>query len=231
MKKLISIFFAFAITTIASGQKSNFHVGIVGGPSKTSLIGFNFTNEPQKPILSYFYGLYLQNKISNIFSIRTDIQFERKGTLYTQTFYYSPNPNYPGFGLDTAHYTSYYHMDYIIVPILLSTSIGNKIKYLLNTGFYAGYLMKQESIYHATAYYPDTIRNNTEDYQMFDYGISAGIGISIPLNSLILVSFEIRNNWGLYDIMKDVRNTMRTNSLNLRVGIVYTFDDNNTEIE
>ncbi|PIY03078.1 MAG: hypothetical protein COZ21_10825 [Bacteroidetes bacterium CG_4_10_14_3_um_filter_31_20] len=229
MKKLVYIFLTFAMTANAFGQKSNFYVGIVGGPSKTFLNGFNYTEEPQKPILSFFYGLYLQNKISNIFSIRTDIQFERKGALYSGTFYYSTNPYF--FSIDTAHYTSYSHMDYITIPILLSTTIDKKIKYYLNTGFYAGYLMKQESIYHATAYYPDTIRKNTDDYQMFDYGISAGIGISIPINNLILVSFEIRNNWGLYDIMKDDRFTMKTNSLNLRMGFVYTFDNVQTEKE
>ena len=65
--------------------------------------------------------------------------------------------------------------------------------------------------------------NYTSDYKTIDMGITAGIGLAIPINDKFSLSAEIRNNLGLTNISKSSSVTNKTNSTNLLIGVTYKF--------
>lgn len=148
--------------------------------------------------------------------MRTNLAFERKGGKFT-----SPATDINGtpIGELTAHSS----IDYLTFPVLVRATFGNKIQYFINAGPYFGYLLKDRLVSKG-----DNIPTATDDYtafdKRFDTGISTGVGLFVPLNTKFAVSFEIRNNLGLYNISAfPVTNngTIKTNSTNFLFSFTY----------
>ena len=217
MKKII-IFLLISVgtTTVLFAQQNKFDIGIEGGPSRTFLRGNDFLEEFYDPKIGFSGGIFLQYNFPKIFSIRTNLAFERKGTLFKGTLI---NTNGEGYGEFTAHL----NYEYLTLPVLIRAGFGNKVKYFVNAGPFLGHLMKQENIVKAAGYL--TLTNEyTNSYKQFDVGITAGLGVTIPIKEKFYISCEIRNNQGLLDISKSqIYNggTIKTNSTNLLVGLAY----------
>ena len=109
------------------------------------------------------------------------------------------------------------------MPLLVRASIGKKIKYFFEAGTFFGYLIKQTDISEATKYLPKTTTDNTSGDKRFDTGVTAGFGLTIPIKDKFLISCEIRNNFGLYNVGMYVINdgTIKTNSTNLLISFAY----------
>ncbi|HOY40073.1 MAG TPA: hypothetical protein PLK75_12315, partial [Bacteroidales bacterium] len=69
--------------------------------------------------------------------------------------------------------------------------------------------------------------DRTEYYNRVDYGITTGLGAAVPIGEKILLSFEIRNNTGIYTINKIIEDyyypPIKTSSTNLLIGFSYKF--------
>lgn len=109
--------------------------------------------------------------------------------------------------------------NYITVPVLLRASIGNKIHYFLNTGPYIGFLLSSKFKYDDD----NSTINYTKNYHTADIGITAGIGLAVPIKDKFSFSVEFRNNFGLYNIsnVQNSSTTLTTYSGNLLCGISY----------
>jgi len=218
MKHLFFIFLTAVLTTTVLGQQNKFDFGLEGSYSKISLRGNELLDIPQpddanSPSIGFSSGLSFQYNFLKHFSIRTDIAFERKGAIRT--------------GLSAA-FTTRTNFDYLTFPILMKATIGGRIKFFFNTGPFFSYLLKQTIVTNP----PKTIYDRTFSDKRFDTGITAGLGLSIPIIEKFSIAFEIRNNLGLYNVNKvfDFNGgTIKTNSTNLLIEFIYKFKDRQIE--
>ena len=93
----------------------------------------------------------------------------------------------------------------------------------MNVGPYFAYLIKATDVSKG-----DNITTSTFDHtpylKRFDTGISTGFGFSIPIKTRFCISFEVRNNLGLYNIsaIPVIDNgSIKTNSTNFLFGFTY----------
>ena len=234
----VHTFFILALNTLVFGQESKLLIGIEGGPNKSTL---NFTNiqvdyagNPMiqlNPISSYSVGYFFQYNFSKHLSLRTNVSFERKGSLR----FFELNQKFGP--------TAFYKLDYLVVPLLFRATWGKKINFFVNAGPYLGLLLQEMTVTEEKNNgTPQERYDGTFFYKSFDYGISAGLGLSFPIGKNFKISTEIRNNTGLSNIIYDEtydlwyeswfpshlfwssyeeNHTIKTRSLSFLVGFAY----------
>jgi hypothetical protein len=216
MKNIKSLFFGLLILTVGEityGQTNKFDIGVEGSPSLIFLRGNDFIDNNHKPTIGFSGGLFFQFNFKKVVSLRTNIAFERKGSVLTsQTTDMYGNP--------LGEITTNTNFDYLTLPILVRATFGKKVQYFVNAGPYFGYLIKQTFVSKGDNI-PTTTSDNTSLDKRFDTGISIGLGLSVPIKSKFAFSFELRNNLGLYNVSAvPVGNngTVKTNSTNFLLG-------------
>lgn len=203
------------MSILSFSQTNTFNIGIQGGPS-ISTISTKYDKKKfsdRDPSVVFMAGMFVQYNFSKNFALRMDPGFEQKGYNLTYTFT-DPSGNILG------DYKTTSRFNYITVPILFRASVGNKINYFINAGPYIGFLLSEKFKND----YDNSITNNTKYYHTADIGITAGIGLAVPINERFSFSIELRNNFGLYNISKseDPKISVKTFSGNLLCGISYT---------
>lgn len=218
--KLIKLFFLgilFLINYFSFGQSNKIDIGFEGSPSISSIRGNDLLKEYQKITIGFTSGLFFQLNINEPFSLRTNIAFEKKRILISV---YATDE----YG-NTGNLRTYGNFDYIIVPLLFKGTYGQKIKYFANVGPYIGVLLKQTMVTKLLTN-KNFEQDDTHTYKPYDYGVTCGIGILYPLKKNLSISFELRENLGLYDILKPSdlyieKDEIKTNSINFLFGISY----------
>jgi hypothetical protein len=219
MTSIKSIFFGLIILTSGTtiyGQTNRFDIGVEGGPSLISLRGNEIIDQYHKPTIGFSAGLFFQFNFKKIVSLRTNIAFERKGSVATmQTTDNNGNP--------LGEVTTHTNFDYLTLPVLVRATFGKKVQFFVNAGPYFGYLIKQTFVREGDND-PTTTTDNSFRDKRFDTGISTGLGLSIPFKTNFAFSFEARNNLGLYNVSGTTvvnNGTIKTNSTNILLGFVY----------
>jgi len=200
-KKLFFTFILALLYQIGFSQNTRFSVGIEAGPSLICM------KEPyqkyfENPGIGFSAGIFIQYNAKKIFSLKLTPSFERKGDW------------------DVNHL----NLNYFVVPLLFRGEIGSKTKGFIDVGPYCGYLMEA----YTTADYYEGHKNYMEYLNRFDAGISAGLGVNIPIEQIFSISIELRNNFGLYQIVKreeseDHNWEWKTYSTNLLISFSYNF--------
>jgi len=217
------LFFLTFITTIY-GQTHQFELGLEGGPSLISIRGNRFIDHFNEPTIGFTGGLFFQYNLKKIVSLRTNIAFERKGSLLTSKIL-------DNFGNPIGEMNTNMHFDYLTLPILVRAKFGEKVQFFFNAGPYIGYLIKQHTISKGDNI-PSFTFDNTSQYKRFDTGISTGLGLSVPVKTKFAFTFEARNNLGLLNVshVQMIDNgTIKTNSTNLILGFTYKLGQSITE--
>ena len=227
MKKIVfAIFFiCFGIQTFMVSGQSHFTISFEGGASYAYVHGNKLNPDYFKPIPGGFSGLALQYFLLNHLAFKTGLAYERKGM---ELFINLPN------GID---YT--FHFDYITIPILITASIGKKVRFIASAGPYVSYLIKKTYInndYAATSSEPPVPDDATyKKKNNLDFGIMESIGIEVRIKNQFSVSLEIRDHYGLVDtrlfpIYVDIGGTQYTtdrrsinNSAIISLGFSYYF--------
>lgn len=219
MTNIKSLFFGLLLLTVLGttyGQTNKFDIGVEGSPSLIFLRGNDIIDNLHKPTIGFSGGLFFQYNFKKVVSLRTNIAFERKGSVLTsQTTDINGNP--------LGEITTNTNFDYLTLPVLVRATFGKKVQFFVNAGPYFGYLIKQTFISKGDNI-PTTTSDNTSLDKRFDTGISSGIGLSVPIKTKFAFSFEVRNNLGLYNVsaVPVVNNgTIKTNSTNFLLGFTY----------
>ncbi len=209
----------------AHSQINKYDMGLEGSPSLTFLRGSlsylgvpDFIDNNHTATIGFSSGIFFQYNLSKVVSLRTNIAFERKGSILTSQV---PTIN----GIPFGEVTINTNFDYLTLPILVRTSFGEKVDFFVNVGPYFSYLLKQTSISKGENI-PTTTTDNTSLSNRFDAGISTGLGLSVPIKTNFAFSFEARNNLGLYNVsaVGEIYNeAIKTNSTNLFFGFAYKF--------
>ncbi|HET6995635.1 MAG TPA: porin family protein, partial [Chitinophagaceae bacterium] len=202
----------FLIPSSSFGQLKKFAVGYEKGLSLVSMHGNLILDELQKTKLSFTIGVFFQYNINANLALRTNLSFERKG------FSFGKRAGHDSIG-NPATIKSHVRFDYLCLPLLARASFGKKYRFFINAGPYIGYLIGQADVTQ-TNNDPKVIRKNIAYFDKADLGLSGGAGVEIPLKRYVL-SFEIRDNFGLSNISKlpVINNgTIKTNALNLLIA-------------
>jgi hypothetical protein len=172
------------------------------------------------PMAAFSGGLFFQYNLNKTFALRADPGFERKGYFASYTYNIYQNNSTEK---DRANF------NYLTIPILIRASIGTKIRYFINAGPYIGFLLSEKEKY-TPPNSASLIYNYTSYYKTTDIGITAGLGLAIPIKENFALSVEIRNNLGLMNINKNTiengTGKIKTNSTNLLLGFAYKFGSN-----
>lgn len=198
------------------GQTNKFDLGVEGGPSLIFLRGNSTIDNFHKPTMGFSGALFYQFNFKKVFSLRTSLGFERKGSeLTTQPTDIFGNP--------VGEIATNTNFNYLTLPILVRATFGKKVQYFVNAGPYFGYLINQTFASKGYIIPTQTSENKTLD-KHFDTGISTGIGLSVPVKQKFALSFEVRNNLGLNNVsavpLAD-NGTIKTNSTNFIFGFNY----------
>lgn len=217
MKKLLLIVFMFG-TVLVFGQTKGFSVGLEAGPSLRLVKGNKIINSISDPALGFSGGMMLQYRFTRLVAIRTGVSFERKGYKVDGT-----RTDTNGVPIEGG-VTIYSNFDYIVLPLLVNFSFGERVRLFVNIGAYTGYLVKQSEVIKPDGIFPAT--DNTPFFKEFDYGLVSGVGSEIPLKENLSLTLEIRNNLGLtpindYEIYND--EDLKLNSTAFLFGVVYRF--------
>lgn len=217
-------FFFFNNQIQAFGQANRFEIGIEVFPNISSLNGTEYNNGIYEPILSFGSGIFFQYNVRKHLALRTNIAYERKGSILNYEAYdINGNP------IDGDFFVSS-NFDYTTIPLLFRFRFGNRVNFFINAGPYFGYLIKQvfkSTLFSAT---PQSFEQ-TSLHKRIDLGFTTGLGFSLPVNSRFGFSFELRNNLGMYNVsnMPPPYNETytKTQSLNYILGLNYFLVHNN----
>jgi hypothetical protein len=213
MKRSATILLIALLPAMVYGQKSKIDMGLEGGPSITFQRGNEILSKYNNLRIGFSCGLFFQYNFPKIFSLRSNIAYEQKGSSMSFSTI-DTNGN-------STVIKGYSNFNYLTIPVLFRSTFGSKVKYFINVGIFAGYLISQKYIYKNEFFPPG---NATSQYKPFDFGISGGLGIGIPVNENFVISCELRNNLGLLNIAKGEvykGGSVKTNSTNLLIGIAY----------
>jgi hypothetical protein len=216
LKSLFCGLFFLTFITTTYGQTHQFELGVEGGPSLISLRGNRFIDHFHEPTIGFTGGLFFQYNLKKIVSLRTNIAFERKGSLLTSKIL-------DNLGNPIGEMNTNMHFDYLTLPILVRATFGKKVQFFINAGPYIGYLIKQHTVSKGDNI-PSFTFDNTSQYKRFDTGISTGLGLSVPVKTKFAFTFEARNNLGLLNVshVQVIDNgTIKTNSTNFIFGFTY----------
>lgn len=230
MKHLSVLLFSMLFFSGAIAQDYRFELGLQAGPNLTAM---RFKNEQiqnsTKADYSGSCGLFLQYNITDMFALRIDPTYEGWKYKYKDAMATDNAGNVVG--TVKAHST----FDYVTIPVLAQINFGGGDRHNNNDGHITGFfhagpsfnlLLNQK---YVVKFQDQTEKqNNTEQYKTLNVGIAAGIGVAIPLQDNIALSFELRNNLGLTNINKNTNEAwgIKTNSTSLLVGLCYKFGSN-----
>lgn len=97
---------------------------------------------------------------------------------------------------------------HLSLPVMANLSLGKKIKFLLNGGFFLDYLRKETLYVPAIVFNPQqtgTVELNTMGHKRFDAGVVAGLGLAVPLGEKLNCSLEFRNYFSLANRRDDYK--------------------------
>ncbi len=200
----------------ATGLTPRFEAGLQLGPSLGWLRG-NKTLDATDPLLGPAAAVTLQYGCSKTIGVRVGLGYQRKGTTSEVTF-----TDINGSVIRDGEIHS--ALDYLLIPVMMRASFGNKAHLTVGVGPYAGFLMRSRQTSSGGLDFPAF--DNTDDLEKWDMGISASLGGSLPLGDALAIQTEVRYDKGLTNVSAlPVINdgSIRTNAVCLMLGCSYRF--------
>ncbi|MEN9742212.1 MAG: hypothetical protein RLZZ65_17 [Bacteroidota bacterium] len=215
-KVLPIVLMALLLASTANAQSNKLQLGIQACPSLISLHGNEMVNQATQTGLGFSAGITAEFRLTQKFTLQTSLGVDRKGALSK------------GFVSDTlgntiGDYKNHVQFDYIVLPVLLRYHFGKQQQFFVNAGPYLGYLFRQNNKVKSDLF-QDYSYSDQAYFKQLDAGVTAGIGMNIPLNEELVLSVECRDNLGISNISKlpvvdGGKN--QTNSINFLVGLHY----------
>jgi hypothetical protein len=170
-------------------QQGVWSIGIEGGPGISLIYGSGSVYSHSDPALSGVAGIFGEYGFKGNFSAKLALHYERISTFTDNHSALLPS----GGRLK-------YNLDYISLPVLVKWNTGRRFCFFVNAGPCVSFLL-QESLW----YLPDNgsrqkVANETSAYHTINLAVTAGTGISFPVWKRILLSLEVRDNFGVLNI-------------------------------
>jgi hypothetical protein len=216
----------------SQAQTAKIELGIEGGPNVSPFLenkaykNNDHMHSAIQPRYASSLGFSFQWNSQKSFSLRTGIAFEQNNYSYS-TNYSDIGTTQGGQGKGSAHF------EYVKLPVLARFTYGQKVRFFFNVGAFFSILTNQRERTEGTNYMilggnliGSTYKNefsNLSMYKKIDFGVVGGLGIGIPVKKRWYFSLEARDNFGINNILlkNSYSRSLRTNSLNLLVGVSY----------
>jgi hypothetical protein len=209
MKKILVLFALSTVVFTVFAQDSKFIIGVEAAAIRTIPWGEDIYDAIQ-PNYSISPGLNLEYLLSPNLSLKSGLLYERKGWA-TEITRLDTNHEPIGTHDQTAHF------DYLTIPLMVSYSTKGTVRFYVNGGTYFGVLLSNTITLGEFGDYPEKTIDVKEDTKTFDFGLSFGCGLFLPIGERIAFDFGLRDNLGLIDIFipeNDGKSRMNT------IGIV-----------
>lgn len=198
------------------GQTGRFEAGVHLGAGLGWLRG-NRVVDATDALLGPAAEATLHYALSDRFGVRAGLGYQVKGMLVEMTL---TDVN----GNVLREVKSRNTLDYLMIPLMVQASFGNKARITVGFGPYAGLLLRSQQSFGDEENFPTV--ENTDDLEQWDLGISASLGGAFPLSEVLSLRTEVRYDKGLTNIsavpvVDD--GTIRTNAVCLLVGCGYRF--------
>ena len=214
MKKILVLFALSTVVFTVFAQDSKFIIGVEAAVNRTHLWGEDI-HDAYNPLYSISPGLNLEYLLNSNISLKSGLLYERKG-FTAETFYTGPI----GMPMGTRDFTATF--DYLTLPVLLSYSTNGTVRFYVNGGAYFGFLLSNTLTLGEFGDYPEQTVDAKEDTKTFDFGLSFGCGLFIPIGERFAFDFGLRDNLGLIDIFKPENDEKsRFNTLGLVFSLKY----------
>ena len=196
---------------------TKYDFGIEGGPNISFMYGKSNTIQYLTSGIGFQGGVSFQINFNKLLSLRTVLSFERKIIKGKgEVTFTDANGKVIGDG------TFHDNYDYLVLPILLRANFGNQVRFFVNAGPYFGYLLQAKYFGNITTT-GQTLTGSIDKAQKVDIGLSAGIGISIPIKKQFAISVEARNNLSLLPVHKAENGdgSAKFNTTSVLIGFSY----------
>ncbi|TVR76409.1 MAG: PorT family protein [Chitinophagaceae bacterium] len=177
MKTIYQLLFLFIISSATIAQP---HFGIKGGLNMSNLFVDEVDDENVR--IGYHAGIFIEAPVTDRISIQPELVYNTKGA----TVKYD--------NLISGEFT--FALDYIDLPLLAVINLSDNFN--IKGGMYASYLLRAKAINESDGIFDFTEEINRDNFNDFDYGISAGLGFK--LNWL---HAGLRYNYGLREIGRE----------------------------
>jgi opacity protein-like surface antigen len=217
MNKFALLIPMFLCCLISYGQNSKTTIELELTPTIVSIKAT--LGNAYDPRLSFTTGFTLERLINNHFSLKTGLNYERKGAKQ-----YALIDDEFGSLLGTREIKI--NQDYLTMPILISSYTEGKAKFYLNAGPFLGLMLSNKTIFGAIGGHPKETINDT-NIRKIDLGFIFGAGVNITINENIILDIGLRNNMGLFNTSKidlainGIQYSNKTNSFGLQLGIKF----------
>jgi hypothetical protein len=221
MKKRIVILMLILLVSVPFyGQKKS-KFGVHTGATYSKEVGQHLSDVDKKYAIDFMVGISLDYYLTEKFSIKANLSYDRKTYEYDIKTISSLefDPNISG-AIDIRATATF---AYITLPLMLKYDFKKENGFFVNAGPYAGLLLDMR-VKAKVSGYPEENFNYTNNYNSYDFGISAGIGKSFKINEKNDIVIEIRDNLGLIplNIYTSENGVTKINSINLIAG--WSFD-------
>lgn len=136
---------------------------------------------------------------SDRWSVKAKLLFDRKGWELESNVA-------PGVTFEHIAYANY-----LTLPVMANWHFGGKRNWYLNFGPYAGVLMN--------AKYKEFEDNLTDDFDTFDFGIAAGVGVKIPVSDKLKIFIEYEGLYGVVSVTEIWKGHAYTGRESINVGV------------
>ncbi len=136
---------------------------------------------------------------SDRWSVKAKLLFDRKGWELESNVA-------PGVTFEHIAYANY-----LTLPVMANWHFGGKRNWYLNFGPYVGVLMN--------AKYKEFEDNLTDDFDTFDFGIAAGVGVKIPVSDKLKIFIEYEGLYGVTSVTEIWKGHTYTGRESINVGV------------
>ncbi len=215
MKKILVLFVLSTVVFTVFAQDSKFIIGVEAAAIRTIPWGEDVT-DAINPIYSVSPGFNLEYSLNSNFSLKSGLLYERKG-FTTEYLFYDNGYLEP---IGTASYTA--HFDYLTIPTMVSYSTKGNVRFYVNGGTYFGFLLSNTNTISEIGDFPEQTIDVKEDTKTFDFGLSFGCGLFMPIGERLAFDFGLRDNLGLIDTFKPENDgKARMNTIGIVASLKY----------
>jgi hypothetical protein len=188
-------------------------LGIRGGPNLNQLRGNDFVKERHQFLFAFTAGAFGRFTVKNKFSVLSALQFERNGSKIPDLIFTDQ------FGNNMGQSDLVNFLDFLVLPIMAEYRSGQKVRVAIHGGPFVGYLLNQ----HYEIKWNTGNQNgpkNSWDLDRFNFGLSGGAGVTMPLYKKLLLDISLEDHLGLSNLNNGTFDgKLRTNSTQFTIGV------------
>jgi len=215
MKRTVLVLLFLSVCSLPSFSQrsplSKIEIGLEGGPNFTAIYGASEITDFYTIGFGFCSGVSFQANFSSLLSLRTNLSFERKVQQVKGDLIFTDD-----LGKEIGPGRVHSNLDYLIIPVLIRFNFGNHVRFYANIGPYLGFLLQAKTVINIPEQQKIT---DTKEGGQIDFGISAGLGMAIPIQDKFSLTFEARNNLGLLPVFKGGK--LKTNAIDFLVGFAF----------